>query len=404
MSSRPPVRPRVVVVHDYLTQRGGAERVALALLQSFPDARLLTSVYAPELTYEEFGRYDVETLWLQQFRQFRRDPRYAFPLLGLAFSGHAINDADLVICSTSGWAHAVRSSAPKLVYCHNPARWLYQPQDYFKNSAMLKYVTSIIRAPLKVHDFRWASSAEVYIANSSIVSERIRQTYGLNASVIHPPAGIDPEGLHERIPGIEPGYILNVSRARSYKNTLSLCEAVTKSPHHRLVVVGGLPSAPAISWPDRMRGLTDLNDAQMRWLYENCTAIAAVGREDFGLTPVEGYLFGKPAIATRSGGYLDTVVEGVTGMFAESSHVHDLEQALRHFDHMSFDPQEIRRRGQLYTTSAFVSNIRREAGRILRGECRNQGDTKVRDDSLKPLDLMHETATAISHEGEVHSW
>src|SRR5664280_1220390 len=130
-SSRPPREPRIVIVHDYVTQRGGAERVVLDLLRSFPGTRLVTACFEASSTYPRFAAYDIETLWLDRVPMFRRDPRTAFPFLAKAFSRHIIDDADLVICSSSGWAHRVTTSAPKIVYCHNPARWLYQPDDYF---------------------------------------------------------------------------------------------------------------------------------------------------------------------------------------------------------------------------------------------------------------------------------
>ena len=116
--------PKVVIVHDYVTQRGGAERVVLDLLRSFPGARLVTACFEATATYPRFSEYEIETLWTNRVPLFRRDPRRAFPFLARAFASHVINDADLVICSSSGWAHRVSTSAPKIVYCHNPARWL----------------------------------------------------------------------------------------------------------------------------------------------------------------------------------------------------------------------------------------------------------------------------------------
>ena len=128
---------RVAVVHDYLTQRGGAERVVLALMEAFPGARLVTSVYNPETTFPEFAKYDVETTWLNNVGVFRKDPRRAMPLLPMVFSGVELTDVDVVVCSSSGWSHGVRTDAPKIVYCHNPARWLYQRHHYVEEHGRL---------------------------------------------------------------------------------------------------------------------------------------------------------------------------------------------------------------------------------------------------------------------------
>ncbi|MHB8509172.1 MAG: glycosyltransferase, partial [Candidatus Dormibacteria bacterium] len=121
---------RIAIVHDYLTQRGGAERVVLGMLQAFPDARLITSVYNPETTFPAFGDRVVETSGLQRVEAFRTDPRRALPLLAKTFSRTTVRDVDLVLCSSSGWAHGVTTTAPKLVYCYNPPRWVYQHSDY----------------------------------------------------------------------------------------------------------------------------------------------------------------------------------------------------------------------------------------------------------------------------------
>src|SRR3954469_18342389 len=111
------IQPRVVIAHDYLSQRGGAERTVLGLLESFPGARVVTSVFEPSQTYPEFGAVDVETLWPNRIATFRRDPRLALPWLASAWQAHRIDDADVVVCSSSGWAHGVSTSAPKVVYC-----------------------------------------------------------------------------------------------------------------------------------------------------------------------------------------------------------------------------------------------------------------------------------------------
>ena len=124
--------PRVAVAHDYFTQRGGAERVALALHDGFAHGPLVTSVVRPETTFAELGRRSTRTSWLQRLRIAGRDPRLVLPLLPTAWSGLRVtkSDADVVVTSSTGFAHGVRSDVPKIVYCHNPPRWLYQTDDY----------------------------------------------------------------------------------------------------------------------------------------------------------------------------------------------------------------------------------------------------------------------------------
>ena len=123
-------RAPVAIAHDYLTQRGGAERVVLTLTRAFPGATLHTTLYDPDGTFPEFRGLDVRTGRLQQLAPLRSHHLYALPLLPAAVREIEVGDVDVVVASSSGWAHGVRTDAPLLVYCHNTARWLHQPEDY----------------------------------------------------------------------------------------------------------------------------------------------------------------------------------------------------------------------------------------------------------------------------------
>ena len=219
--------PRVVVVHDYVTQRGGAERVVLRLLQAFPGSTLVTSCWNPAATYPEFGDYHVETLWPDRVSPLRRDPRLAFPFLAAVFSRHAVLNADVVVCSSSGWAHRIATTAPKIVYCHNPARWLYQPQVYFPTMPpWARRAVVAAMEPLRRSDKEAALSAARYVVNSSAVARRVKAVYGIDAQVVAPASGLAPDGPQEPLPGIDPGFLLTVGRPRSYKRTDVVCDAV----------------------------------------------------------------------------------------------------------------------------------------------------------------------------------
>ncbi len=123
----------VAIVHDYLTQRGGAERVVLAMHRAFPAAPIYTSLYEPDLTFPEFRDVDVRPSYLNRSQLLRRHHRLALPLLAHAFSKIEV-DEKIVLCSSSGWAHGIHTTGTKLVYCHCPARWLYKRADYFRKS------------------------------------------------------------------------------------------------------------------------------------------------------------------------------------------------------------------------------------------------------------------------------
>lgn len=355
MESRNDPAMRIILAHDYLTQRGGAERVALELARQFPKAPLLTSFYSPGGTYSGFDDIDVRPSALSRVAILRNDPRLAFPVLALLFSARRAPPG-VVLASSSGWAHGLRTRGPKVVYCHNPARWLYQPADYFAGlPRQFRSLLGLALAPMRIWDRRAARSAAAYLANSTAVAARIADAYGIEARVVHPPSGLHPGDPQDPLPGIDPGFFLTIGRRRGYKNSRVVCEAA-EACGARLIVVGGLPERDE-PWPDHVVGVCDLKDASLRWLYENCRAVIAVSHEDFGLTPVEGFAFGKPSIVLRGGGYLDSCVEGVTGTFVDAADSVELASVIMAFDEHAFSAEAIRRHALNFTPDSFGKQV-----------------------------------------------
>jgi glycosyltransferase involved in cell wall biosynthesis len=343
---------RVVIVHDYLTQRGGAERVVLAMLGVFPDARLVTSIYDPDGTYPEFGRYRVETL-LPRLPFVRRDPRLALPILAPVFGRHRVRDADVVVCSSSGWAHGVGSSAPKVVYCHTPARWLYRERDYAAgHGAAGRIATRAAQLALRGWDRRAALGAHAYVANSYVVADRIRAVYGRESVVLHPPLALAPDGPQDAVGTLLPGFLLTVARRRGYKNTAAVVSAAKRAGVPLVVVGDEGVSEPGVTYVGR------IDDAELRWLYANCRGLVASAYEDFGLTPVEAMAFGAPVLALRAGGYLETVVEGETGYFFDEPSPAAIGEAIAQLDGTSLDSDTIRRHADEFSADRFAAGLR----------------------------------------------
>jgi hypothetical protein len=208
---------RVAIVHDYLTQRGGAERVVLSMRKAFPEAPIYTSVFDPGGTFPEFADADVRTTPLNSVRAFRKRPPRALALLAPAFSALTV-DADVTLCSSSGWAHGCRTTGKKVVYCYNPARWLYQSRDYLGDtpSPWARTGLLLLRRPLVRWDKRAAASAQRYVTQSRIVQSRIAATYGRIADLLPPPASLDESAPQSPVRGIDPGFFLCVSRLQPY--------------------------------------------------------------------------------------------------------------------------------------------------------------------------------------------
>lgn len=358
---------RVAIAHDYLTQRGGAERVVLELARVFPDAPIHTSLYDPDGTFPEFRDLDVRPGPLDRFRALRADHRRALPLLPLAMSATSI-DADVVVASSSGWAHGVRTTGAKVVYCHNPARWLYQRGEYLGETASRarRAGLAVLTPALKAWDRAAARSADRYLANSSVVRDRIRAVYGIDATAVGPPAGLRPDGpmrpptSDDDVDAVfEDGFLLCVSRLQPYKNVDTIVEAVNAQPELRLVVAGDGPDYERLTLlaGDRVRLVGTVGDAELRWLYHHAALVVAASFEDYGLTPLEGVEFATPCVALRAGGFLDTVVEGETGVFFDRPEPARIADAVAVAKRTDWDPARLAAQAEAFGRDAFARTL-----------------------------------------------
>jgi glycosyltransferase involved in cell wall biosynthesis len=352
--------PPIAIVHDYLTQRGGAERVALLLARAFPAAPLYTSLYEPSTTFPEFEDVDVRPSPLNRVAPLRRNHRAALPLLASTFSNMRVS-ADVVFCSSSGWAHGARVNGTKIVYCHTPARWLYQTDRYVRGrSVATRAAATAYRRPLVRWDKRAAATADYYLANSTVVAARIAEAYGIEAEVLPPPPAVTPDGPLEPVDGLEPGYALCVSRLLPYKNVDAIIGAFAELRDERLVIAGTGPEL------NRLRPLAPANvtllghvpDSQLRWLYQQSSMLVSGSHEDFGLTPLEAATFGKPSVVLRWGGFTDTVLEGETGMFFELPTATGVAGAVREARSQQWQSHAITSHAQRFAESRFIERIR----------------------------------------------
>ena len=355
--------PQTVVLHDYLTQHGGAERVALLLAQLVGDGAITTSAFLPERTHPAFRDVAVTELLHHVPRAALRSRSTLGPLAAAAFSRHRV-DADVVLSSSSGWAHWTPTRSPSVVYCHTPPRWFWAPEDYFSGlpPRAARVATALSRST------RWVDRRKAlaqgsdaprrYVANSTVVRDRIREAYGVDAQVVFPPTTVDLYGLHEVVPGLQPGFVLTIARDRGYKN-IGAAQGIFRTGEFGQLVVVGSPRRGARG---HVLELGRVTEPQLRWLYAKCRAVLALSREDFGLTPVEGHARGKPTVALRAGGYLDTCIEGVNAVFTSTLDPVDITQALRELDGTTFDPVAVTATAERFSVSTF----RAELGAVLR--------------------------------------
>ncbi len=364
--------PDVAIAHDFLTQRGGAERVVLAMSRVFPEATIYTTLFDPDRTYPEFAEKRIVVSPLDRVPLLRHNPRLALPLLPPA-SRLIRPRARVVLTSSSGFAHGFGGCGRRLVYCHAPARWLYQSDLYLGESGrwdIARIGLKALRPALRRWDRRSAARADRYLVNSRVVRERVRAAYGIEADVLAPPVTMDASDTQTAVADLADwadGYHLVVSRLLPYKNVEAAVAAFAGMPQRRLVVVGVGPEATALvrTLPPNVRIVRDLDDAELRWTYAHCLVLLAPSYEDFGLTPLEAGVFGKPTLALESGGYLDTVVEGRTGLFFPRPTPEAIAAAVAKADETAWSPEDIRAHAAEFGPERFAAGLRAEVQRLL---------------------------------------
>jgi len=398
----------VAIAHDYLTQAGGAERVVLDLARTFPDAPIYTSLYHASGTFPEYAMHNIRASALNRIPLLRNDHRLALPLLAPAVSRMTI-PADVTIASSSGWAHGFHTTGRKVVYCHAPARWLYQTARYLGNGdgqpakdryrrTLAQIAVKALGGPLRRWDRKAAFSADRYLVNSTAVRAAVKEVYGIDAEIIPPPPAMDPDGAAHEIDGLQPGFVLCVARLLPYKNVDMVIAAMQELPDHQLVVVGDGPDLRRLAdlaehlggsiQPDgttrgRIALLGRVSDDQLRWLYSRASMLVAASFEDYGLTPLEAAMFGKPTVALRAGGYLDTVAEGTSGVFFDVLTPAAIADAVAETDDFDWEPAEILVHADRFSPKRFQRRIHAAVDGLTQNEVPDksspQGSTEAND-------------------------
>ncbi|MCD0179384.1 glycosyltransferase [Micrococcus luteus] len=371
---------RIAIAHDYLTQKGGAERVVLALHRMWPDAPIYTTFYDPEGTFPEFKDARIITSPLNRVGVLRRDPRRALPLLPVASSLMHVKEPVAVV-STSGWAHGFRYDGATLVYCHTPARWVYLLDDYLGEdgqNSIKGRIARVLRPGLRRWDRAAVRRRSRYVANSTVVKERIEEVYGLiDVPVVFPPHSVSTDGPQEPIRGAEHlaegGYLLSVARLMPYKHVDVAIRAAERTGL-RLLVIGKGPEEARLKAMagDGVVFAQDLTDAQLRWAYAHATALIAASHEDFGITPLEASAWGVPTVALRAGGYLDTITEGVNGVFVEAPTVEAVTDGVEQALARDWDPPAMRAHAERFSEDQIARQVRTQLGQ-LQTHARNKG-------------------------------
>lgn len=352
---------RVALVHDYLNQAGGAERVAALFCSMFPNAPFYTSVYDPDSMPDLWRDIDVRTSFMQRISPTLRIAKRMLPLYPFAFESFDLNSYQLILSSCSTFSKGVVTppTAVHVCYCHNTTRALWMYHEYVAHERIGRLQRAVLPGftmPLRQWDFAAAQRVDHFLANSRTTAARIRKYYRRESTIIEPPirvrefAGGDGE--------VEPYYLV-IARLQSYKR-IDLAVQAANLLHLPLTIAGTGPDharLKGLAGPT-VRFLGRVSDKDRVRLLQRCSALIVPGREDFGLTALEAQAAGRPVIAYRAGGSLETVIEGTSGEFFDSPTVQSLADTLAKFDARAYDPDACRRQAARFDEAVFVQRMR----------------------------------------------
>ena len=333
-------RRRVALVHDFLLDLRGAERVFLAMCDLWPDADVYTAVYDPVGTEGRFEGRDVHTSFLQRVHPTARTFRALLPLYPAAIESFDLSAYDLVVSSSSAWAHAVicDERTVHVSYCYNPFRYVWSHRDRTLAERRDPFTRIALRALFRRwRQWDWIAAQRVdrYIAISNTTQKRISTYFGRESTVIHPP--VETERFS---PGPVGDYYVVLSELMPHKNISTAIEAFNRI-RRPLMVVGDGPDARRLR---RMAGPTvqflgRVDDERVAELLSGCRALVVTATEEFGIAAVEAQAAGRPVIGLAAGGVLETVRDGETGVLW-SGGPEDLAAAVVGFDEEAIDPQD----------------------------------------------------------------
>jgi glycosyltransferase involved in cell wall biosynthesis len=349
---------KVALVHDYLNQLGGAERVFAHIAAAWPEAPIYTALYDERVVGDLFAASRVRDSYLQRIPLANRYFRALAPFYPRAFEAFDLGGFDAIVSSTTSWAKGVRvpPGAVHLCYINTVSRFAFARDAYVPPLAR-PFVNRLV-----AWDREAANRPTLFIANSRNVANRIAQYYGRDSEVLHCPVDLD-----RFTPGSgSGGYFIVASRLLSYKR-IDLAIRAAQLANVPLLIAG---TGPAERWlRERARGTTAkllgyVGDARLNELMGNARAAIVPGEEDFGLVPLEAAAAGRPTIAYRAGGALETIVEGETGTFFDEPNAHSLAATLREFDESRYDPKRLRAHAERFSPSIFVERLRAIVKRV----------------------------------------
>lgn len=351
---------KVALIHDHLTQKGGAERVLEVLQSIWPDAPTFTLLYDKKHMQDMFGHRDIRPSVLQKIPFAISKTRWYLPLMPTATELYDLSEFDVIISSASAFSKGVipATDALHICYCHTPTRYLWSDTHSYIEELHVPKIIKRLLPPLLTRLRAWdrlaAHRVDYFIANSETVARRIRRYYQRESDIIHPPVDIAQFTPAKK----NKAFFLAGGRLVAYKRFDIIVDAFSRL---------GLPlkifgDGPVLEELKRQAGsnitfLGRVSDEERGRLFAQAKAFIHPQEEDFGITPVESMAAGTPVIAYRKGGATETVIDGKTGIFFDQQNWQGLADAVWHFDEHDFDRSVIREHAQQYSFDIFTKKM-----------------------------------------------
>ncbi len=351
---------KLALVHDYLIQDGGAEKVVDVLHGLWPDSPIYTLLFDQNKLPAFKGR-DIRTSFLERLPLGKRKYQWYLGLMPTATEHYDLSGFDVVVSSTSAFAKGVltRDDALHICYCHTPTRYLWSDTHSYIEELRVPRIVKMLLPPLlsrlRVWDRQAADRVDVFVANSETVRRRIKKYYRRDAQVIHPP--VDTHRF--TIDHGPKDYFLTGGRLVAYKRYDMVVEAANRTGIP-LKIFGSGPVEKDL----RRRAKKNIefvgrvSDEEQAKLYAGARAFIHPQEEDFGITPVESMATGRPVIAYRKGGATETVVEGLSGEFFDEQSWEELADHMIRFDNSRYNPQEIKAHAEQFSRQRFEQQMK----------------------------------------------
>ena len=357
----------VGLAHDYLLVLRGAERTFAQIAACWPKAEIYTLLYDEKATREGFAGRAVHTSYLQKLPVRQRGFRGLLPLFPRAAERLPVGNHDVLVSSSSAFAHGIRPGDETLhvCYCHSPFRYVWHSRDQAlaEFPRMARPLGARMLERIRAWDRQAARRVDHYIANSTITRDRIRDYWGRDATVLHPPVEIDRFQI-----GAPEDFFLVVSELVPHKRVDAALQAARKSGQ-QLKVVGTGPSLERLraQYGDQADFLGRIEDRRLADLMARARALIVPNVEEFGIVAVEAQAAGRPVLAPASGGTTESVVDGETGVLFPAGDDDALAEAMLYSDFSRFEPDAIRRHAVQYRPEVFRTRLVKEVERVAAG-------------------------------------